>query len=153
MAATAYTEGQLKFPVGPGRAVWNEMRKSATLLNLGVGGDCTQNVLWRLAHGEMDGYHARFVFLMIGTNNVDDSPEDRAEGIQAVIAKIAEKQPSATILLSPIFPCEAKPDSPGRISREKTNSIIRGFAERSRLKSCPTIFTRLRRAIASGATR
>ena len=129
VAAAAYADGRLMFPVGPGRAVWNEMRKSASLLNLGVGGDCTQNVLWRLDHGEMDGYRARFVFLMIGTNNCEDTPEDRAEGIRAVIGKIAEKQPSATILLSPIFPCEAKPDAPGRISREKTNAIIRGFAD------------------------
>ncbi len=129
VAATAYAEGRLMFPVGPGRAVWNEMKKSARLLNLGVGGDLTQNVLWRLDHGEMDGYRTRYVFLMIGTNNCDDTPEDRAGGIRAVIAKIAEKQPSATILLSPIFPCEANPDSPGRISRERTNAIIRGFAD------------------------
>ncbi len=129
VAAAAYAEGILKFPVGPGRAVWNEMKKSARLLNLGVGGDCTQNVLWRLDHGEMDGYRARFVFLMIGTNNVDDTPEDRAEGIRAIIDKIFEKQPSATILLSPIFPCEASPDDPGRISREKTNAIIRNYAD------------------------
>ena len=131
VAAAAFADGVLKFPVGPGRAVWNEMKKSASLLNLGVGGDCTQHTLWRLEHGEMDGFRTRFVFLMIGTNNVDDTPEDRAEGIRAVIAKIAEKQPSATILLSPIFPCGATPDDPGRISRNRTNAIIRNDADGS----------------------
>ncbi len=129
VAAAAYAEGALKFPVGPGRAVWEEMKKSARLLNLGVGGDRTQNVLWRLDHGQMDGYSARKVFLMIGTNNCDDTPEDRAEGIRAVIVKITEKQPVATILLSPIFPCGARPDDPGRISRERTNAIIRKYAD------------------------
>ena len=133
VVTAAYASGELKFPNGPGRAVWDELRRTSRLLNLGIGGDRTQNVLWRLDHGEMDGYQARFVSLMIGTNNADDTPEDRAEGIRAVLAKIAEKQPGATILLTPIFPSGATRDDPGRISREKTNAIIRTFADGGRI--------------------
>ena len=99
------------------------------VLNLGVAGDMTQNVLWRLDHGELDGYRTRYVSLMIGTNNGSDTPENRAKGIKAVLDKIAEKQPQATILLSPIFPSGAKPDDPMRISKDKTNAIIREFAD------------------------
>jgi beta-glucosidase len=66
---------------------------------------------------------------MIGTNNVDDTPEDRAEGIRAILTKIAGKQPDATILLTPIFPSGATRDDPGRVSREKTNAIIRTLAD------------------------
>ena len=41
----AYGQGMLKFRNGPGRKVWDEMKKEFRLLNLGCGGDTTQNVL------------------------------------------------------------------------------------------------------------
>ncbi len=134
VATAAYASGQLKTPDGPGRAVWEELKaQGLRLLNLGLGGDKTQNVLWRLDHGEMDGYRTRFVALMIGVNNEIDSREDRAEGIRAILEKIHERQPDATILLHPIFPCGATPNDPRRISCEKTNSIIRCFADGGRI--------------------
>ena len=133
VVTAAYARGELKFPNGPGRAVWEELRRSFRLLNLGIGGDCTQNVLWRLDHGELDGYRTRFVAIMIGTNNVDDTPEDRAEGIRAILEKVSEKQPTSTILLSPIFPRGATPDDPVNLSMEKTNAIIRGFTDGRRI--------------------
>ena len=133
VVTAAHETGLLAFPNGPGRAVWDEMRGTSRLLNLGVGGDRTQNVLWRLDHGEMDGYRTRFVSLMIGTNNDDDPPEDRAEGIRAILAKMARRLPDATILLHPIFPRGAAPDDPCRVSRERTNAVIRRFADGGRV--------------------
>ena len=38
--------------------------------NFGWGGDKTQNMLWRLKNGELDGVHPKVVVLMAGTNNV-----------------------------------------------------------------------------------
>ena len=46
-----------------------ELKKRYSVLNLGFGGDTTRNVLWRLENGELDGYRAKCVMLMIGTNN------------------------------------------------------------------------------------
>ena len=133
VAERLYANGGLKFPNGPGRAVWAEMKKTWRVLNLGMAGDTTQNVLWRLDNGEMDGYRARFVFVMIGTNNGSDTPENRAKGIKAVLDKISEKQPQATILLSPIFPSGAKPNDPLRVTKDKTNAIIKGYADGKRV--------------------
>lgn len=62
----------------------------------GLLGDRTQNVLWRLQHGEVDGLAPKDIVLLIGTNNTDpfldkDAPESAAEvteGIEAVVDKL-----------------------------------------------------------------
>ena len=38
-------------------------------MNLGIGGDRTQHVLWRLDNGNIDGIKPKLAVLMIGTNN------------------------------------------------------------------------------------
>jgi len=47
----------------------------ANLLNLGFPGDRTQNVLWRIQNGAIDGISPTLVTLMIGTNNIHESKE------------------------------------------------------------------------------
>lgn len=84
--------------------VWNKHWGAYKPLNLGIGGDSTQHVLWRLKHGELDGYQARLFVVMIGTNNMSDSPPDVAAGIKAILQEIKLKQPTAHILLLGIFP-------------------------------------------------
>lgn len=83
---------------------WNKHWGAYKPLNLGIGGDSTQHVLWRLKHGEIDGYQARLFVVMIGTNNMSDSPPDVAAGIKAILQEITLKQPMASILLLGIFP-------------------------------------------------
>lgn len=38
-----------------GRDVWNTYYGHRRAVNLGFSGDCTEHVLWRLNHGEIDG--------------------------------------------------------------------------------------------------
>ena len=128
----AYGQGMLKFRNGPGRKVWDEMKKEFRLLNLGCGGDKTQNVLWRLDHGEMDGYKTRGVALMIGTNN-GESAEEIAEGIKAVVRKILEKQPGAKVVLMPIFPAEHSPSAPRRIRNARASELAKSVADGERV--------------------
>lgn len=97
-------------------------------LNLGYGGDRTDNVIWRCENGELDGYRAKCVTLMIGTNN-PDSPEDVAAGIRRILDLIAEKQPQATTVLMPIFPRGETAVDPSRVKNEKVNQLIRKFAD------------------------
>lgn len=130
-----YAEGRLKFPNGPGRAVWDEMKKRWRLLNLGCGGDSTQHVLWRLAHGELDGYRARVVVLMVGTNNGWPAA-DAARGIRAILDLIAQKQPQAKIILLPLFPKGPTPDDEGRRFTVEVNRLIRPFADGRRIVWC-----------------
>ena len=77
-------------------------------LNLGMGGDTTQNLLWNVRHGGfLDAVQTRLVVLMIGTNNTwGDSAADIAAGISACVAAVREKQPQAKILLCSLLPRE-----------------------------------------------
>lgn len=61
---------------------------------LGFGWDKTENVLWRIYHGELDGYQAKNIFLLIGTNNLQSNTDQEViDGIVAVANAIRERQP------------------------------------------------------------
>jgi lysophospholipase L1-like esterase len=104
---------------------WDKHWGSYRAVNMGIGGDRTQNVLWRLQNGQLDGYKARLFVLMIGTNNTDKktAPADVAAGIKAIIELIQAKQPQAKILLMGILPTGEKPN-PGRDKKAAVNELI-----------------------------
>jgi len=108
---------------------WKKHWGSYRAVNMGIGGDRTQNVLWRLQNGQLDGYKARLFVLMIGTNNTDKNtdPADVAAGIKAILALIQSKQPQAKILLLGILPTGEKPN-PGREKKAAVNELISKFA-------------------------
>ena len=109
---------------GGGLSVWDKFFAPHKALNLGISGDATQHVLWRMQHGELDGYEARLFVMMIGTNN-GDSAADVATGITAIVKEIKAKQPQAKILLLGIFPRGEKPDA----TREKNADVNRIIAK------------------------
>jgi lysophospholipase L1-like esterase len=109
---------------------WNKHWGSYRAVNMGIGGDRTQNVLWRLQNGQLDGYKAKVFVVMIGTNNMwgkNAKPEEAAAGVKAVLDLIQAKQPQARILLMSILPAGEKPN-PGRDSRAAVNELIKKYA-------------------------
>jgi len=81
--------------------------------NFGWGADTTQNILWRLQNGELDGVRPKVIVLLAGTNNVgnttppgndDGRVDDISRGIRAILDVMREKAPAATIVLTAIFP-------------------------------------------------
>jgi lysophospholipase L1-like esterase len=75
--------------------------------NFGIGGDRTQHVLWRLQNGEFDGIKPKVVMLMIGTNNsngADNTAEEIADGIKAIVGEIHKRSPQTKVLLLAVFP-------------------------------------------------
>ncbi len=113
-----------------GDETWAKHWGSYHAVNMGIGGDRTQNVLWRLQNGELDGYEAKLFVVMIGTNNLwgkTAKAEDAAAGVKAILDLIQSKQPKAKILLLGIFPRGEKPN-PGRDLIAATNQIISKFA-------------------------
>ncbi len=124
---------------GGGKDVWAQNFGSYKALNLGYGGDRTEHVLWRLDNGELDGYQPKLLVLMIGTNNtghrplVQETPEDTAAGIKAILDKIGQKSPDTKVLLLAIFPRGAKPDDGLRVRNDKVNALISGYADGKRV--------------------
>ncbi len=90
-----------------GRAIWREHYGKRRAINLGVGGDRTEHVLWRLDNGNLDGLAPKVTVVLIGTNNFGHSTAETHQvlaGIKAVVRKVREKSPTTTILLLGIFP-------------------------------------------------
>lgn len=92
---------------------WNANFKGWNAADFGWGGDKTQNMLWRLKQGELDGVNPKVVVLMAGTNNVGNvSPTDDTDlraaevvrGVAAVLKELRARAPQATIVLMAITP-------------------------------------------------
>jgi dienelactone hydrolase/lysophospholipase L1-like esterase len=118
-----------------GADAWNELFGDRAL-NLGFGWDRTQNVLWRIDHGELDGLAPKTVIVHIGTNNlagtknhVAGTPEQIAEGIKAICQRVQTKVPKAKVLLMAVFPRGEKPTDPNRAKIAKINEQLPAIAK------------------------
>lgn len=107
---------------------WTKHFPGYTAVNIGIGGDKTQNVLWRLDHGGVDGLQPAVIVLMIGNNNMFFTPETGVEaaalGIELCVINLREKFPEAAILAASILPAHA----PGHRFHEdikKTNAALK----------------------------
>lgn len=127
------------FEEGQGRAVWMKYfgGKDAPYpaLNLGFGGDRTEHVLYRIEQGVLDGYEAKCVVLLIGTNNSgqhpfsEEPPADTLIGIKACVDAIRARQPKAKIVLCSIFPRGATATDEVRRRNEVVNRELMHFAD------------------------
>lgn len=107
-----------------GKQVWAEEFGKLRVLNCGVSGDTTQNILYRTTQGEFERISPRVVVLLAGINNLGHSPElqpeDLAKGLQRILTTIQGKSPTSKILLLSIFPCD-EVSSPIRTRIKETN--------------------------------
>jgi lysophospholipase L1-like esterase len=115
---------------GSGKDVWKKYYGKRNAVNLGIGGDRTQNVLWRLDHGNIDGISPKLAVLMIGTNNAGgNTPEEIAAGVKAIVEKLRAKLPQTKVLVLGIFPRSASSQDSLRQVNTKTNEIIAKLAD------------------------
>lgn len=115
-----------------GLPVWQRHYAPYNAVALGFGGDHTENVLWRLRHGEVDGLAPKAVVLMIGTNNSgdrQDDPQATAAGVKAIIDELRTRLPQAKILLLAVFPREEQPSAFLRRLNTRVNGLIAGYAD------------------------
>ena len=94
-------------------ANWNQNFFGWNAADFGWGADTIQNILWRLANGELDRINPKIIVLLAGTNNVgntvppdgmDAKVADITKGLKAVLELLRAKAPDATIIATAIFP-------------------------------------------------
>jgi len=114
-----------------GPKAWAATFGERRVLNLGFGWDRTQNVLWRLDHGEFAGLHPKLVVLNIGTNNFSgtehsraNTPEEVAAGIRAIRAKLRELSPETHVLVMGVLPRGHQPGDFFRSPIKSLNAIL-----------------------------
>ncbi|MBA4187671.1 MAG: GDSL family lipase [Planctomycetaceae bacterium] len=91
---------------GAGKKAWADNFASFKPVNLGIGGDQTGHVLWRLTEGkEIEPLKPKLAVIMIGTNNTGaHTPEQIAGGIKAIVAELQKQKPDIKVLILGVFP-------------------------------------------------
>ncbi len=122
-----------------GQPALERLRKPRTVLTLGYNGDTVGNLIWRCLRGELDGYRARNVLVLIGTNDLgggNAEPKDVLVAVRRLVSLIRDKQPSARIHLLAVLPRDVGEKEtprlwPNRISAY--NRLLKGLADGRRV--------------------
>lgn len=116
--------------------LWDRYLNDLDALNMGISGDRTENVIWRLQNGLLEGIDPEVATVLIGTNNTDgnhyleiSTPEELSEGIWKICSIIREKLPETEIVLLGILPYGYKPSHRDEANKA-TNRIISSFSEK-----------------------
>jgi lysophospholipase L1-like esterase len=120
------------FGNGPARGgeVWESNFAELNPANFAIAGDTTQGVLWRMQNGELEGFEAKLIVLMLGTNNINRNPnEEIVDGNRLIIEEFRKRQPQAKVLLLGIFPRTAEADAPIRDTIREINAGLEKLAD------------------------
>jgi Lysophospholipase L1 and related esterases len=72
---------------------------------LAIAGDTTQGALWRMQNGELEGFKAKLIILMLGTNNMASNPTaEIIDGDRLIVEEFRKHQPQAKVLILAVFP-------------------------------------------------
>jgi acetyl esterase/lipase/lysophospholipase L1-like esterase len=108
-----------------GLSAWNTYFGGWNPVNLGCGYDRTENVLWRLENGQVDGMRVRAFVLLIGTNNIGlNTPREIRDGIVAIVDQLHRRHPKAHILVLGVLPRGATPNDAGRLAAAEINLLL-----------------------------
>jgi lysophospholipase L1-like esterase len=119
-----------------GRTHWEAEFAPRGAVDFGIGGDMTQNLLWRLANGAAGTLDPKAVVLLIGINNTGftgESSADIAQGVIAVVDTLQSRFPDADILLQAVFPHGEQADHPQRARVKEINQGIQHLGQREKV--------------------
>lgn len=84
----------------PGKKIFDDVFKGLKYECAGISGDRTQNIIWRIEHGEFGKPEPKNIVLTLGVNNFnDDLSEEIVSGIKKCVELISKKMPKSKILL------------------------------------------------------
>ncbi len=119
----------------PGRASWEKFAHYNPA-NFGISGETTEELLWRITNGELDGINPnpKVVVVLIGTNNIghyrEEEPEWVASGIKKIVETVHTKLPNSKVLLIGVLPRDLTHEIGGNAAPLKVaqiNSIIKSL--------------------------
>jgi lysophospholipase L1-like esterase len=104
-------------------------------LNLGIGGDWIQNVIWRVQNDTLDKAEPKVVVLLIGTNNLTGkfTPNELTADIGALLKAIQSKTPKSKILLLGILPRGASIKDEINETIRQTNAKLATLADQKQV--------------------
>lgn len=109
------------------KKLWQQHYGKRGAVNFGIGGDRTQQILWRIDNGLFDEIQPQLVVLNIGVNNLWQNAygaERIATGIENMVSAIRTKSPQTKILLLGILPTGKQPNTPKRKKIQAINRQI-----------------------------
>ncbi|MDA7516210.1 sulfatase-like hydrolase/transferase [bacterium] len=113
---------------GSGKGTWEKYYGNRKALNLGISGDRTEHVIWRLDNGNLRNQKkAKAAVVMIGTNNtghIMQDPTEVRDGVERIVSTLRARCPQAKILLLGVFPRGVKPDDAKRKNNLEINKFI-----------------------------
>lgn len=141
---THYWSGEPAAPIARSPKGWQEAFGTRIVTNLGFGWDRTENMLWRLRNGELEGIKPKLVVMLAGTNNLErNTAEEIAIGIDALCKEVHKKLPRAKILLIAIIPRADKDHLKANL--DEVNKLVRERVSKSRYITtldCSSCFVR-----------
>jgi lysophospholipase L1-like esterase len=119
----------------PAREIIDRLFEGHRVGNMGISGDRTQHLLWRLQNGALEGPPPRAYVIAIGTNNIGiDDPDAIAAGIERIVALLLDSRRGTPILLCPILPRGLEPGDPARMSAQAVNDRIRLLVDEEQIR-------------------
>ncbi len=108
------------------KGTYRKLYPNVKSANFGIGGDGTQNLLWRLENGELDGIQPKVTIVLIGTNNAQwHQSAQIAAAIEKIVTTIRTKCPQTKVLLLGIFPrADIAATSPAHQRIREVNAVI-----------------------------
>ena len=109
---------------------WTELFGSRRVMNMGFGWDRIENILWRLYHGELDGFRARKIAMMLGTNNYKiNTPEEIVTGVVQVVSAVRRRQPEAELYVQGIYPRRGAEQDMAELNRNLEARLRQTFGD------------------------
>jgi lysophospholipase L1-like esterase len=115
---------------GSGKDVWAKYYANRNTVNLGIGGDRTQHVIWRLDNGNLKNITPKAAVIMIGTNNSgSNTSAEIADGVKVIVKQIRKMSPKTKILVLGVFPRGTNNDDARRKVNQGANAIFKNLAD------------------------
>lgn len=118
------------------QSYWNRTFGDAGLA-LGVAGDSTSNLLWRLQHGEIpQSLNSKVWWLLIGGNDLDRggcSEEAVTLGVLRVAEELALTHPGSVVVIQGLLPRSRRKD--GSLEPKTSKTMFKGLTKHERIEA------------------